>query len=89
MAAVYFAPPLLALGVDGWARWAGALAWAAMAIAYAPTLRLYRRPLFDGLALPAIALAYLVFTSASAVLYWRGCGGYWKGRFQAPKNVRA
>jgi hopene-associated glycosyltransferase HpnB len=89
MAATYLAPPLLALFADGWARWAGALAWAAMAASFAPTLRLYRRPLAGGFALPAIALAYLGFTSASAVLYWRGCGGYWKGRIQAPKNVRA
>ena len=89
MAATYLAPPLLTLFADGWARWAGALAWAAMAASFAPTLRLYRRPFATGLALPVIALAYLVFTSASAVLYWRGCGGYWKGRFQAPNDVRA
>jgi hypothetical protein len=33
--------------------------------------------------LPAIALFYAAATIASAVLHWRGRGGYWKGRFQA------
>jgi hopene-associated glycosyltransferase HpnB len=83
MALVYVAPPLFALAAHGVARWAGALAWATMALSMAPTLRLYARPLTGGFALPAIAVAYLVFTLQSAVQYWRGRGGYWKGRFQA------
>ena len=48
--------------------------------AFAPTLRLYGRPLAGGLALPVIAAAYVVFTLNSAMQYWRGRGGYWKGR---------
>ncbi len=35
--------------------------------------------------LPAIALFYAAATVASAILFWRGCGGRWKGRFQASK----
>ena len=31
-----------------------------------------------------IALFYVAATVASAVLFWRGRGGYWKGRVQAP-----
>jgi hopene-associated glycosyltransferase HpnB len=84
MAVVYLAPPLLAIFAHGPARAAGALAWAMMALALAPTLRLYRRPLAGGLALPAIAAAYVAFTLDSAMQYWRGRGGYWKGRIQAP-----
>ena len=34
--------------------------------------------------LPAIAAVYVAFTLQSAVQFWRGRGGYWKGRFQAP-----
>jgi hopene-associated glycosyltransferase HpnB len=84
MAVVYLAPPLLAIFAHGPARAAGSLAWAMMALALAPTLRLYRRPLAGGLALPAIAAAYVAFTLDSAMQYWRGRGGYWKGRIQAP-----
>ena len=83
MALVYVAPPLFALAAHGVARWAGELAWATMALSLAPTLRLYARPLTGGFVLPAIAVAYLVFTLQSAAQYWRGRGGYWKGRFQA------
>jgi hopene-associated glycosyltransferase HpnB len=84
MCLVYLAPPLLAIFAHGAAQAAGALAWAMMALALAPTLRLYGRPLFGGLALPAVAAAYVAFTLDSAMQYWRGRGGYWKGRIQAP-----
>jgi hopene-associated glycosyltransferase HpnB len=84
MCLVYLAPPLLAIFAHGAAQAAGALAWAMMALALAPTLRLYGRPLFGGLALPAAAAAYVAFTLDSAMQYWRGRGGYWKGRIQAP-----
>jgi hypothetical protein len=36
-----------------------------------------------GLALPAIALAYMAYTLDSAWQYARGRGGSWKGRAQA------
>jgi len=32
--------------------------------------------------LPAIAAFYLVATIHSAISYWRGAGGMWKGRVQ-------
>jgi hopene-associated glycosyltransferase HpnB len=84
MALVYLTPPLFAIFARGPAQAAGALAWAMMAVALAPTLRLYGRPLIGGFALPAIAAAYVAFTVDSALQYWRGRGGHWKGRFQAP-----
>ncbi len=84
MGLTYLAPPFFAVFAEGIAQAAGALAWAMMALALAPTLRLYGRPLAGGLALPAIAAAYVAFTLDSAVQYWRGRGGYWKGRIQAP-----
>ncbi|HEY1941681.1 MAG TPA: glycosyltransferase [Roseiarcus sp.] len=84
MGLVYLAPPLFAVFGHGLARWSGVLTWAMMAVSLAPTLRLYGRPLIGGLALPAIAAGYVVFTLQSAVQFWRGRGGYWKGRFQAP-----
>jgi hopene-associated glycosyltransferase HpnB len=84
MALVYVAPPMFAIFAGGGAQAAGAVAWVMMAIALAPMLRLYGRPLAGGFALPAIAVAYVAFTFDSALQYWRGRGGYWKGRFQAP-----
>jgi hopene-associated glycosyltransferase HpnB len=84
MALVYIAPPLFAIFARGGAEAAGALAWAMMALALMPTLRLYGRLVVGGLALPAIAAAYVAFTVDSALQYWRGRGGYWKGRIQAP-----
>jgi hopene-associated glycosyltransferase HpnB len=84
MALVYVAPPLFAIFARGGAQAAGALAWAMTALALMPTLRLYGRPLAGSLALPAIAAAYVAFTFDSALQYWRGRGGYWKGRVQAP-----
>jgi hopene-associated glycosyltransferase HpnB len=84
MALVYVAPPLFAIFGRGLPQAAGALAWAMMALALMPTLKLYKRPLIGALALPAIAVAYVAFTFDSALQYWRGRGGYWKGRIQAP-----
>ena len=89
MCLVYLAPPIFALFAGGFARLAGAFAWAMMAISMTPTLRLYGRPLAGGVALPAIAVAYIVFTLESAMQYWRGRGGYWKGRYQAPTGKAA
>ena len=84
MALVYVAPPVFTIFARGGAQMAGALAWAMMALALTPTLRLYGRPFVGGLALPAIAATYVAFTFNSALQYWRGRGGYWKGRIQAP-----
>jgi hypothetical protein len=83
MALTYLAPPLLALFAEGTARWLGLLAWGLMALAFLPTLRLYRRSALWGLALPAIALCYMLFTLDSALQHARGRGGLWKGRVQA------
>ncbi len=83
MALVYLAGPILAVFGHGLARWAGLGAWLAMAIAFQPMLRLYRRSPLWGLALPLIGALYTGFTVWSAVQSWRGRGGQWKGRVQA------
>jgi len=79
LALVFLAPPLLALLGQGWARWLGLAAWAAMVLAFAPILRFYRVSPWRGLALPAIAAAYMLFTIDSAWAHQRGRGGMWKG----------
>jgi hopene-associated glycosyltransferase HpnB len=83
MALTYLAPPLLALFGTGWARHLGLAAWVLMAVALQPTLRFYRVSPFWGIGLPAIAFCYTLFTLDSAVQFWRGKGGLWKGRIQA------
>lgn len=83
MVLIYVVPPLFAIFGNGTARLLGATAWALMAIAFQPTLRLYRRSPLWGVALPVIALQYLLFTLQSAFQDLRGRGGSWKGRVQA------
>jgi hopene-associated glycosyltransferase HpnB len=83
MGLTYLAPVLLALFGSGPAQGCGLTAWLLMAIALQPTLRLYRVSPLWGLALPAIAFCYTLFTLDSALQFARGKGGLWKGRVQA------
>jgi hopene-associated glycosyltransferase HpnB len=83
MGVTYLAPPLVAAFGTGWVRILGLAAWLLMAIAFQPTLRFYRVSPLWGIALPAIAFCYTLFTLDSAVQFWRGKGGLWKGRVQA------
>ncbi|MEY2832514.1 MAG: hypothetical protein RLZZ574_1772, partial [Cyanobacteriota bacterium] len=54
--------------------------WLLMIWAYLPTIRLYQiSPAWAGL-LPAIAFLYTLMTIDSAVKYYQGQGGAWKGR---------
>jgi hypothetical protein len=74
---------LLTIFGSGLARLFGFAAWGLMAIAFQPTLRLYRASPVWGLLLPAIAVFYTLFTLDSAFQHARGAGGLWKGRVQA------
>jgi hopene-associated glycosyltransferase HpnB len=87
MALVYAAPAAIALlptdlvGLE--AGLIAATAWMAMLVAIQPMLFLYRRSVFWGFALPLAGAIYTAFTLNSAIQYWRGRGGLWKGRVQA------
>lgn len=83
MTIVFLAPVLVALFGHGLAWVLAAAAWLAMALAFQPTLRYYGQSALWGVALPAIAFAYMVFTINSAVQHFQGRGGMWKGRAQA------
>jgi hypothetical protein len=86
MAVTYLAPPLLVLLSGHHHRLAtllGAVAWLAMGVSFLPILKVYRCPPLVALLLPAIALFYMAATIGSAVQFWRGRGGAWKGRYQA------
>jgi hopene-associated glycosyltransferase HpnB len=79
----YLAAPLLLLSSQRPAVLCGAIAWLGMGIAFLPTLRAHEASRSLAPLLPLIALFYVAATIASAVQFWRGRGGYWKGRFQA------
>jgi hopene-associated glycosyltransferase HpnB len=57
-----------------------AVTWLLMIWAYTPTIKLYKLAgTWAGL-LPAIAFLYLLMTIDSAIKYYQGQGGAWKGR---------
>jgi hypothetical protein len=83
MAITYLVPPVMTVFGTGLVRITALITWVLMAIAFAPTLRFYRLSPAWGIALPVIALLFLVFTLDSALQYMQGRGGTWKGRVQA------
>lgn len=83
LAITYLAPPVLAFTSRPMPAVLGAAAWLAMSTAYAPMLRYYGRSLLWAPLIPMIALFYTGATIDSAIRYWMGRGGSWKGRAQA------
>jgi hopene-associated glycosyltransferase HpnB len=96
MAATYLLPSALMLGLlsgvlsshhgasAALAVGTPAAAWLLMIVSYTPVLRLYRLSPLWALALPLAAVFYVGATFHSAVKYWSGRGGQWKGRVQDP-----
>jgi hopene-associated glycosyltransferase HpnB len=82
MAVIYLAPPLLLFSHHPLAAYFALPAWILMSMAYAPTLRSYGRSVVWAPLLPLVALFYLSATVDSAIAYWTGRGGVWKGRVQ-------
>ena len=80
MGVTFLVPPLCAIIGTGATRAMGASTWLVMALAYRPTLQFYGVSPLWGMALPAIAGAFLVFTVDSAWQSARGRNGLWKGR---------
>ena len=80
MTLVFLAPPLLTIFATDWPRYLGLATWLAMAGSFLPMLRLYRLSPLWSLALPGIALLYLLYTFDSAYRHYCRRGGQWKGR---------
>lgn len=84
MTIIYIIPTIsviLGLLTENWLTTiAGLITWILMAIAYYPTLRLYKGSPLLAFGLPAIAFLYTLMTLDSALRHWRGQGGAWKGR---------
>ncbi|HUO55751.1 MAG TPA: glycosyltransferase, partial [Rhodoblastus sp.] len=83
LALTFFAPVLLAVAAPGWAGLCGIWAYVLMSVSFAPIQRFYGLARWRALTLPLIAALYMGYTLDSAVQYWRGRGGMWKGRAQA------
>ncbi|HXE33974.1 MAG TPA: glycosyltransferase [Verrucomicrobiae bacterium] len=83
----YVAPLVLLFAHDSTARILGFASWLLMSLSFLPTVRFYRLSPFWAPFLPLIALFYTYGSWLSAVRFWMGKGGQWKGRAQAPKGV--
>jgi hopene-associated glycosyltransferase HpnB len=88
MVITYLAPPLLLLTANRLAIFMGAATWAAMTMTYSTMVRYYRLNPAWALTLPLAALFYLGATIHSAIKYWSGSGGEWKGRVQDVQDRR-
>jgi hopene-associated glycosyltransferase HpnB len=64
--------------------WIAVAACILMFTSYVPVLKLYRVKTLSAVTLPFATLFYLYATLCSAVNYWLGKGGGWKGRAQDP-----
>jgi hopene-associated glycosyltransferase HpnB len=83
----YVAPVVLLFSPDSIARIFGLTAWLLMTFSFLPTIRFYRLSPLWALLLPLTAMFYTYATFLSALRFWHGKGGQWKGRAQAPRNV--
>ena len=80
----FVAPVVLALSSDPRIWLSALLAWCLMSASFLPTVVFYRLSPIWSPFLPVAATFYLYATCLSAVRYWLGRGGQWKGRAQAP-----
>lgn len=78
----YLAPLLLLLSGHAAPVALGGFAWLLMTVAYLPIVRFYRLNPAWALVLPLNALFYMGATLYSALRFWSGHGGQWKGRAQ-------
>ena len=82
MALLYLVPFALMFTRDWRLIGIGLLAYAVMTITYLPMIRFYKLGAAWALTLPLSAIFYMVATLDSALKFWSGRGGEWKGRAQ-------
>jgi hopene-associated glycosyltransferase HpnB len=80
------APVVLALSTNPKVWLPALLAWCLMSASFLPTIVFYRLSPIWSPFLPIAAIFYAYATFLSAVRYWLGRGGQWKGRAQAQKT---
>jgi len=86
---VYLVPPAVAQFANGPSQIAGWIACIIMLVMMQPILRFYRLSPLWAITLPIIAGFYALFTLDSAIKYWQGKGGMWKGRAQSAARSEA
>jgi hopene-associated glycosyltransferase HpnB len=79
---IYFLPPVLLLSGSRALILIGAVAYLLMWVVYLPMVRYYGLNAAWALTLPFSAVFYLAATIHSALSFWSGRGGAWKGRAQ-------
>jgi hopene-associated glycosyltransferase HpnB len=80
----YTAPVALLVAVTPVSRMVGVIACVLLGASFLPTVRYYRLSPGWALLLPVTAVFYAYATVLSAIRFWLGRGGQWKGRAQAP-----
>jgi hopene-associated glycosyltransferase HpnB len=89
MLLTYIMPVVLTFQAQPMVWRLGLAAWLLMAVTYLPAVRFYGlSPLWAPL-LPVAAAFYSYATWLSAVRYWLGHGGQWKGRAQAVRTTHS
>jgi hopene-associated glycosyltransferase HpnB len=78
----YLVPIVVLFSANKIAITLGAITLALMLVAYTPTVRYFRLNLLWTVTLSGAAIFYLGSTVRSAIDYWTGRGGQWKGRSQ-------
>lgn len=82
LAITYLLPPLLLFTGKELPTLLAGITCFLMTISYVPMLRFYRRSAVWSLSLPLVASFYAACTIHSALRFWAGAGGKWKGRTQ-------
>jgi hopene-associated glycosyltransferase HpnB len=82
MLIVFLLPPALLASGSLLLAACGGLVYLLLCLAYLPMIRFYRLNPLWALTLPFSAVFYVVATVHSALKYWSGRGGEWKGRAQ-------
>ncbi len=78
----YVVPVAIMIAGNYIARLLAVTALLLMAVSYYPIVHFYELAALRSLTLPGAALFYCAATIESALQYWRGSGGEWKGRSQ-------
>ncbi len=82
----YLVPFAVLFFHDFRAWWLALLACVLMIGSFLPTIRFYLLPPWYAFSIPFAAALYSFATCISAIRFWSGKGGMWKGRAQAQKS---
>lgn len=87
LSATYLFPPLLVVFAGHMVpALLGAAAWLLMILCFLPMVRFYGLKPLWAVALPPISIFYMAASVHSALRFWSGRGGQWKGRVQDPER---